>query len=540
LGEGQAIRNANSFKNCSNEVPVWYKKIGPCAANAHRALCFRDVLTAAVYIARPSAIMNWIVSNKHILLLMLVTVLVRMPNLDRPLSKHHEYNAAVTLINAQSWGQAGGASKFAYTPLMNYQGYANKVWEEGPHVDSLHNHLYISIGPGAFVLPYLFFKVFHLPISPLGLQILNLVFSLWGIWLFYRLILQVTGHRGNAVNASAIYALLPSVLWYTGNGYVNTAIMLPLVILILMRWHKIDLQKGKVKPSQQVYLLLLLILLTWFDWFAFFLGCTMTLWALLRARKSKGYLVTAAVVAVGVAAGVFLVLFQYAGYFGWDHVLDYWKARFVDRSTDTSRFSFLQMLLMCIRNLVSGYLPVLLLLPIAFIKRISVTEMAISWPFWALLSVIPYNGLFFNWSAEHEFAWLAFGLMAVLYIGVYLLPTLSSTMKKWLVGLSILVSFGIYLVINRPGEKSWKGDLYAGQMHLGSWISQHVDASIPIFTNFPNDKITEYYSRRTFTAAPDVKTAQSICQRYGIQKATWLYIINNKVERQVLLIFPAK
>jgi hypothetical protein len=287
-------------------------------------------------------------------------------------------------------------------------------------------------------------------------------------------------------------------------------------------------------------LFILLILLTLLDWFSFFLGGTMALWALLRVKRSKTFLITNAVCSVGVVVGIFLVLWQFAGYFGWENVANYWKSRFMDRSTDTSRYSFLEMLMMCGRNLVSGYLPVLLLLPIAFIKRKTANGIAITWPMWALISVIPYNGLFFNWSAEHEFAWLAFGLMAALYVGIYLLPGFSIRMKNWVVGLSIFVSLGIYLVINRPGERSWRGNFYSEQMQLGGWIDRHVDPSIPIFFNLPNYKITEYYSRRTFTNAADMETAQSICRQFAIQKATWLSISDNKVQRQVLLVISDK
>jgi hypothetical protein len=77
-------------------------------------------------------------------------------------------------------------------------------------------------------------------------------------------------------------------------------------------------------------------------------------------------------------------------------------------------------------------------------------------------------------------------------------------------------------------------------MQLGGWIDRHVDPSIPIFSNLPNDKITEYYSRRTFTNAAYMETAQSICRQFAIQKATWLYISDNKVQRQVLLVISDK
>jgi hypothetical protein len=185
---------------------------------------------------------------------------------------------------------------------------------------------------------------------------------------------------------------------------------------------------------------------------------------------------------------------------------------------------------MVARNLVSGYLPLIALLLFAWIKRESFNDRtSLKWPLWALMAVLPYNGLFFNWSAEHEFAWLAFALMGCVCAGIYFFPFLPVPGLKKIVASSVVVSLCIYFIINRPGKTSWKGENYAAQQELGEWIKSHVDPSLPIFTNLSNDKITEYYAGRTFNEAATVPAAVSICTQFKIKKGLWLQIENNKV-----------
>src|SRR5687767_9329605 len=89
-----------------------------------------------------------------VLLLFMVSVLLRLPNLNRPLSKHHEYNTAVILVNIESWRQAGGGNLFHYIPLLNFQNPGDKRPENLPNIDSKGNMLYLSFAPGWYVIPY--------------------------------------------------------------------------------------------------------------------------------------------------------------------------------------------------------------------------------------------------------------------------------------------------------------------------------------------------------------------------------------------------
>ena len=75
-------------------------------------------------------------SNQAVFLLILffvLSVVIRLPHLDRPLSKHHEFNPAVILMGLESWKEAGGPEKFNYIPLLTYQNAADTLLEKGPY-----------------------------------------------------------------------------------------------------------------------------------------------------------------------------------------------------------------------------------------------------------------------------------------------------------------------------------------------------------------------------------------------------------------------
>ncbi len=480
-----------------------------------------------------------ILKHKQLWFLILALILLRLPTLDRPLSKHHEFNTAVILINAESWQQAGGGKQFSYTPFLNYQGTNNRMFEKGAHIDTSGHHVYLSFGAGWYVLPYFVLKAAHLPFTPLSLQLLNILINIITVCLLYHLLLLVTGRKYIAIAGTALFVFLPAPLWYCGNGYVTTAIMLPFVLVILQTWHRFGKDPGSIKPSSLIVLLLSGIALSYFDWFTPFLLGTMTLWSFVKAKANKKYLLIAFVAECSIVLGVWIVLAQFANYLGWSQVLHYWQSRFADRSTDTSHDSFSSLLLMLGRNLASGYLPLFLLLPVIWVKRKLVQQnITVYWPIWALVSIIPYNGIFFNWSANHEFAWMAFALIASSCVSIYLFPYLEETVVKKLVAGCVLVSLVQYFIINRPGEISWKGEHYAAQKELGEWIKNNIDPSQPIFTNLENDKIVEYYSKRTFNGRPSFEDAVQSVKSYHIKKALWLQIENGKVNEAKPINIP--
>src|SRR5450755_4635011 len=89
-----------------------------------------------------------------VLLLFIFSVFIRLPNLNRPISKHYEFNTAVIMINIISWRQGGGGDQFHYTPVMNFQHPGDKLPPNNLFIDKNGNSVYLSFGPGWYVIPY--------------------------------------------------------------------------------------------------------------------------------------------------------------------------------------------------------------------------------------------------------------------------------------------------------------------------------------------------------------------------------------------------
>jgi hypothetical protein len=482
--------------------------------------------------------MSILFTDKKLWILLAVLIVLRLPSLNRPVSKHHEFNTAVILINAESWNEAGGGKQFCYTPLLNYQGSSNHLLDKGWHIDKKGNHVYLSFGAGWYVLPYFLFKATGIPFTPLSLRLLNIIIGLLTAVLLYILLLKAT-NKNAALAGTGLFVCMPAPLWYTGIAYVTTAIMLPIVVVILLLWQSFETSVKQINFKYLSYLFFAGIALCYFDWLAVFLLAAMAVWALFQAKNNRRYLWISMVSAGSILAGILFVLFQFAGYLGWEQVLHYWQARFSDRSTDTSQHSAGVMLLYVLQNLASGYLPIFLLLPFIWKRNSFIKETRYpSWPLWALAAIIPYNGIFFNWSAGHEFAWMAFGLLATVAVTVYLLPSLSLPQLKKIVIPVLFLSLIQYYLINPPGPANLKGDRYDEQKFLGEWISKNVDRSVPVFININNDKIVEYYSKRTFNSAQSPSEAKALADLYKIKEALWIEVEKGKVKKVVRLFSP--
>ena len=113
-----------------------------------------------------------------LLLIFMISVVIRIPNIDRPLSKHHEFVTAISLRVIQIWHEDGGAN-YNYVPVMNYPGKANKninnhASPTGGMLDKNGNYY------KAFSYILYFFKKTHI-FSPHQSQVIYNIFYLSGL-----------------------------------------------------------------------------------------------------------------------------------------------------------------------------------------------------------------------------------------------------------------------------------------------------------------------------------------------------------------------
>lgn len=451
----------------------------------------------------------WWQHNKGLLLLLLLLVVLRIPHFNRPLSKHHDFNNAVILINAVSWQQAGGGAAFAYTPLMNFQGESNKLLENGPHIDAEHNHVYLSFGAGWYVLPYFVFESLHMSPTPAALEILNILIGMLTTLLLYRLLLHWLQHKKSALLMTAFFTLMPAPLWYMGHSYVTTGIMLPLLLWILRLWQIASTKQ--LSLFQLLQLFTAFVLLLYIDWLPVFVGFSMAAWALWKSFRQPQYHAVWITCGLAVATGICLVFTQFASYLGWEQVWQYWQSRSAERSMGTAGNTTIQLVLQAGKHLLSGYFPLFIVAAIIGIKKLpsSTTSVLKHWSTWALCAVLLYNLLLFNWSALHEFAWMAFGLVFCLWLFLHYGEALLSTAATW-VRAVMVVSLLAFYIINLPGPKNIRGEPYNAQQTIASRIQQKIPADAIILSNHQAPKIIEWYSKRTFNFAANEQAAQSI------------------------------
>lgn len=472
--------------------------------------------------------------SKALLLTLLffsISLLVRLPALTRPLSKHHEFNAAIILIGIESWRQAGGAADFHYVPLMNYQHPGDLDPEKAVNIDKKGNALYLSIGPGWYIIPYAFFQLFHLPATPLNLRLLSLLISslivLLSFFFFEELIPPGTSKRFTRIcTAASLFMFNPGLLWYLSNGYVHITALLPFLLLLLILLLPMLRSPENIRAIPLLLLALSVILSVYMDWFMLFLCAAICPLTLSLARKHLKYLFLTSVLLIALFTGIALIFWQFASYTGITTVAEYWKLRFLARSFVNSNNSTPFNMLSVAGHLVSAYLPALLFLLgcliVQWVKKIhpgwsrTETQFALLYTAALCLNWLVLN----NWAAEHEYSVVPAAL-PLAWIGATLLPA-SNKVSIAFIGLFFILSTVQFYYINPPGPISRSGMPYDTYQTFG----RHLRGLSPrdkIFAQLPEAcPMIEYYAGRNITFAQDSSEAKQLMRIWNIDTAVWV------------------
>jgi hypothetical protein len=474
-----------------------------------------------------------------LLLLFILSIFIRLPNLNRPVSKHYEFNTAVVMINIISWRQAGGGDRLHYTPVINFQRAGDKFPPNNLNIDKDGNTVYLSYGPGMFVLPYFFYQWLHLPAIPIYLEILNLVLHLACVVLFFYLLDQLIPPENRSryfiIIAGCCFMIFsPGVLWFLGNGYVNIGMMLPFVIGIFLLILPMLKDPSGISPSRLIPLAFLIVILIYIDWYILFLCFVAGIVALLKYRTNKKYGWLVLVLFMSVCFGVALVFFQFASYMGMDAVVDFWFHRFSERGLNLAGSTFLKKISYFFAYFLVSYLPLILLILISFInnrrKKIlsawSDTEILFVRLF--SVSALFYNLLLFDWSTDHEFAILPWSIL-LSFIAARLIGSSRNKMAHGILGLFLILAITQYYWINRPGPIARDGLRYDSFKKLGESLKQ-IPPGYTICINLEQNPMVEYYAGRNILRASDSLSVKTVLRELGIQKAVWVSQKNYQLE----------
>ena len=466
-----------------------------------------------------------------VLVIFLLSVCLRAPQLTRPLSHHHESISALQLVTMESWKQAGGPAAFNYIPVFNYQQPGDKKITNPYNIDPAGNEIYISYGTGWNLLPWYSFALLHIDPTPLALRLLNVCIGLVSCLLLFRLMLLLLEDDDKKYYAATVacIALLftPGILWYSGNVYVNCSLAIPFIIAFLYCLLQMMLHPPTIRLFNLVILFLLVVCLLSVDWIGAFLAFTAAIVLLGRIRTNKSFVYPLAAIILGVAAGLGLIIGQFVSYLGpamaWNNLTGKFHMRTMHASDGVFRT-----VAAIATHFVTASLPLIALLAIAWLAAKRYKKETPPPGNTRLLYVILlpalllYNTSFLSWTRHHEFSILYYSILFAIAAG-RLLPRVWPV-KKMMMALAsfIILAAAEYYLINPPGSKSLNGEAYDVYRQLGETIAQKVQPGQAVFTNFTLLPPAEFYAKRRIDYAASLADARQLLSHSRATEGVWI------------------
>ncbi|GIV34946.1 MAG: hypothetical protein KatS3mg031_2481 [Chitinophagales bacterium] len=466
---------------------------------------------------------------KHYILpvatLFILSVIVRLPTLDRPLSKHHEFCTAIALRIMQVWA-AGGIHNYCFNPAMNYPGAANRginnfASASGKMKDAAGNYYYVSHPPLAYYFPFFVFRLLGIKPDVWAMESFNLLTHfLCAVTLAGIVFLLTSGPIADSqpavVMAAVAYLFSPGPLWFHSNVYMADTLVQLFFTTGLFAALKYYITG---KSRWILFYGCFQFLMVFSSWLGVFAAISVPVGALIseRCRRKHLFAKIAAIALLSTFSALALTIFQYSGIAGFSALLEEWQCRLEVRSGLSAFPPSLSRLASgsatCILNYLAAYLPVLLaifLLVIFRKKQLSALIRLPTFVFFFLSSVIPVALLHLVLSnyAGHDFTTLYAGLFLSVFLGIGM--ALHNERKKLLAGAVLLVICGTgqYYFINRPGALSRTGEPYAIHKTIGERISQ-VAAPHEVIFILKNPNGIPIMPETIFYAGRNIQTCKS-------------------------------
>lgn len=486
-----------------------------------------------------------------IVALFLISVAVRLPNLNRPVSKHHEFNTAFFLIPMEIW-QKDGIVFHGFIPPYNYTNENDKYISDPIGIEDGNKngtYYYLSLPSLSYVAPYVALQLFSLPVSPPGLQIFNLTLHLLLCVLLFRLF-TMTINRTGAYIGTVFYLFSPATLWFHGNGYTHHVFSQVLVVAAI--YFLLDYLKREKKYTLIVFAFAVFFLFLT-EWISVFLAAVIFVISIVKFRSSVVYRnVLIALIVSSILAFVIFVV-QYGWFFGWDNYRGYLFNRFSYRSTIMNHsIGFFDQIWSWIKWTVVSYgawMMLLVIMALYLIKQkvktglISLDSNQKQLLVLLLIPVFAYHFVFMEFTSSHDYSVLVDGLL-----WSFCLAFLSSKVhgilksKKIITAgivIIVFISIGQYYVINRPGKYNQNGDPYDIYQSIGETVKKTALPDETIFmTGFDNVSINKnnpqiiYYAKRSIKSVTGEDEAYRFMQQFNRKKGK-LYVLKNKKVHEI-------
>jgi hypothetical protein len=446
-----------------------------------------------------------------------LSVGVRVPHIDRPLSAHHEFCTAVALIVLHNWWTDGIVAHHG-APVLSFTTPADRYpADDGPAMRDGVRY-YFSHPPLAYDLPYAGFRLAGTAPNVAGLQWINIAFHLLAAWCLFLAVRAAFPVGDAPLLAALLYLFMPAPLWFHGNAYMSDMFVQNFWLMHLAVAVPVFLAPLPPDRGRTALFALTLFLAAYTSWPGVFVAVVAMGYALWRAwRSGDGRWAWPAVwsgLAVVVALGI--TWWRYAGVVGTDALIAYFSSRLEVRgSMDMAEGlgTHLQRLLV---NYRISYLPVILLVLGTWASRwakradAAVDRGAVR-PF-LLLTGLPVllDHTFLLQYADHDFAALKAGPLLCGLAGAGL-AALGPRVAWPVVAITCAVGVAYYFRTNPlPGPANEQ------ERVLGTAIAAEARPEEAVFTmGFTPEPQVWWYARRTLFRVDSLPQAMDLLRAQG-------------------------
>lgn len=477
----------------------------------------------------------------------LMSVLVRLPQLNRPLAGHHEFCTAVSLRVMQIWYD-NGIENYKFNPVMTYntttdKNINNHANQSGKMIDTEGNYYYVSHPPFAYYIPYVIFRCLNVRPDVLPLQVFNLMLHFISGLFVYFMVCLLSFNRAralpyrSAIVAFSLYVFMPVTLWFQGNVYmsdmaVHTFYIIGVYVVLKM------IIRQKFNSLKYIFFYgLVLGLMIYTSWLGLFFAFGVLVYSLLHVRAIRGFKTLIWTTVLVTIATVQIIVYQYAQINGPMAYLEEMIGRYIIRGsfsdTDHGLLHFMFGYLWLLKTLLYNY-------AIHFI----VVFALIGWFVWIagthkkLKIVFSENGYRFIWLSVMPVALLHIAFLnysihdfTVLYASLFfsvLLGILYDKVKKsgalslraMRIGLvaTILLFIAQFYIMNPPLDKPHN------KIFALAYVANASTDEV-IFTNdtegSPEPQII-FYAQRNIQFAKDTAEALAILKQQNQQKGVFI------------------
>lgn len=507
---------------------------------------------------------SWVV----LFALFLLSVGIRAPNIDRPLSTNYEWVTAHTLVTLRIWIEEG-ITTHRFSPVYTYSNPNDHYIKCPPSgiSDSAGNYYYVSYPPFSFILPFVFFKTLGIYPTALGLQIFNLIFHFLSGLLIYAIMCRLYDRKMSqgifapALVSFCVYTFSSSPLWYHSNVYF--ADILVQFFFILSTYLLIGILRSSHKTSTLSFGLLGLsiFLMIYTEWLGVFFAATAFVVCFLYRKKSEASLKSMGIIMLSSVLALSLILFQYFSIDGYEVFWDLAQNRLTERSghTSTGRGDFyaLESHLFMLRSYGSNYFPHLVIglflsLNLFIYKgkqSIRQPEMIMALLVLTFMPVVLHHLIFFQFTIIHDIAILKTCVFISVVLGIlyfqvqHSLSTEKSAVIRAVpaVVVTLMLSMSVYFYYSHI---IWPDEYFS--QRLGTEIKNNATPEETVFFKtedtlgwavlkesdgtFVIAPQIHYYSGRCIQTIPDLEAAQSHLRDFNKSKGVIFTIQNSRYE----------